>query len=126
MKRRPRTLRRPPPSKPANRPVNNRSALPVELQNARELHLRAYEAQQVSTVKPAAPSRHPPRRPPPPRERMHDLARPLCAGCGERDRVILAGEAHASGEECSAPWCERCYGYVSSMSPGPRRHLPDF
>ncbi len=70
--------------------------------------------------------RVPPRQPPPVRKRMHDRRRPLCPGCGERDRVVMPGEAHPGGEACTAPWCDRCLGYLLALSPRRGRHVPDF
>jgi hypothetical protein len=71
-------------------------------------------------------SRHAPRTPPSRYKRMYDPTRPLCPGCGERDRVIMPGEAFFGGGACEEPFCERCLGYLATLQPRHGRHVPDF
>lgn len=51
---------------------------------------------------------------------------PLCPRCGERDRVAMAGQSLGAGWRVTAPWRERCFGFVAALTPRPGRYVPDF
>ena len=65
------------------------------------------------SARPKSPTRY---------QRHHDLSRPLCPQCGERDRVVMTGESFFGGGECPDPFCERCMGFLETLEPRPGRY----